>query len=311
MARLNSKHLAMKKTYFFVLLLFNASFIFSQSVATYDITFQSTWNASEHTSIPNNAHWSNLVGATHNTANEFVQLGQNATHGIQDVAELGNNAAFEDEVNMAINQNKADKWLQMGFSPNIAQAVTTLADIEISEDFPFLTLVSMVAPSPDWFIAVNSLNLRNDADNDWKDTFTIDVFAYDAGTDDGSNYDSANNANTPVPVSMINGFPINGNKMGTLTLTLKSVLSIETPDFSNNVKIYPNPSNGVVTIKNNTAAKLSTISIYDILGNQVQYMPLKTNANNTIDLTNLTKGIYLARLESVDGQVKTQKLIIK
>ena len=211
---------------------------------------------------------------------------------------------------MAINQNKTDQWLQMGFSPNIAQAVTTLADIEISEDFPLLTLVSMVAPSPDWFIAVNSLNLRNDADNGWKDTFTIDVFAYDAGTDDGSNYDSANNANTPVPVSMINGFPINGNKMGTLTLTLKSVLSVETPDFSDNVKIYPNPSNGVVTIKNNTAAKLSTISIYDILGNQVQDMPLKTNANNTIDLTNLTKGIYLARLESVDGQVKTQKLII-
>lgn len=303
----------MKKiTFLSYLIIFALSIdFFAQSVATYDITFESTWNASEHSSIPSGAHWSNLVGATHSLANEFVQLGQNATPGIQNVAEFGSNSAFQSEVVNAINQGVADQWLQQGFSPFAAISSATLSDIEVSEDFPLLTLVSMVAPSPDWFIAVNSLNLRNVNSDTWLDTFTIDVFAYDAGTDNGSNYTSPNSANSPVAISMINGFPINGNKMGTLTLTLKSVLSVETPDFSNNVNIFPNPSNGVVSIKNNTATILSTISIYDILGNQVQVIPLKINANNTINLTNLTKGVYLARLESVDRQVKTQKLIIK
>jgi hypothetical protein len=304
----------MKKTtlllFLFVLLI--AVEVFSQSSATYDFTFQSTWNAAEHSSIPSGAHWSDLVGATHNTTNEFVQLGENATLGIKNVAEFGDNSAFENEVNLAITDEKADQWLQQGFAPFAAISSAALVDIEVTEDFPLVTLVSMVAPSPDWFIAVNSLNLRNESNDDWRDTFTIDVFTYDAGTDNGTNYSSPNSANSPVPVSMINGFPINGFKMGTLTVTLKSVLSVETPEFSNVIKLYPNPSNGLIAINNNTSRILSSIRVYDILGNQVKVILLKTNTiRNTIDLTNLTNGIYLARIASVDGQVKTQKLIIK
>ena len=303
----------MKKTTLFSYLLVLAIFHISiaQSTATYDITFQSTWNAAEHSSIPNNAHWSNLVGATHNIENEFVQLGENATLGIKNVAEFGSNDAFRNEVEAAINNGNANQWLQQSFAPFAAISSSTLMDVELNEDFPLLTLVSMIAPSPDWFIAVNSLNLRNASNDGWLNTFTIDVFAYDAGTDDGSNYGSPNSANTPVPVSMINGFPINGNKMGTLTLTLKSVLSINTSDFNNTIKIYPNPSNGVITIKKNSAIELNSISIYDILGNQVQIKQFNASSNQSLDLTNLTKGIYLARIESVNGQVKTQKLIIK
>ena len=303
----------MKKTTLFSYLLVLAIFHISiaQSTATYDITFQSTWNAAEHSSIPNNAHWSNLVGATHNIENEFVQLGENATLGIKNVAEFGSNDAFRNEVEAAINNGNANQWLQQSFAPFAAISSSTLMDVELNEDFPLLTLVSMIAPSPDWFIAVNSLNLRNASNDGWLNTFTIDVFAYDAGTDDGSNYGSPNSANTPVPVSMINGFPINGNKMGTLTLTLKSVLSINTSDFNNTIKIYPNPSNGVITIKNNSAIELNSISVYDILGNQVQIKQLIASSDQSLDLTNLTKGIYLARIESVNGQVKTQKLIIK
>ena len=303
----------MKKTTLFSYLLVLAIFHISiaQSTATYDITFQSTWNAAEHSSIPNNAHWSNLVGATHNIENEFVQLGENATLGIKNVAEFGSNDAFRNEVEAAINNGNANQWLQQSFAPFAAISSSTLMDVELNEDFPLLTLVSMIAPSPDWFIAVNSLNLRNASNDGWLNTFTIDVFAYDAGTDDGSNYGSPNSANTPVPVSMINGFPINGNKMGTLTLTLKSVLSINTSDFNNTIKIYPNPSNGAITIKNNSAIELNSISVYDILGNQVQIKQLIASSDQSLDLTNLTKGIYLARIESVNGQVKTQKLIIK
>ena len=277
--------------------------LFSQSVATYDINFQSTWTASEHSSIPNNAHWSNLVGATHNTANEFVQIGENATLGIKDIAEFGSNGAFENEVNSAITDNKADQWLQQGFAPFAAISSATLVDVEITEDYPLLTLVSMVAPSPDWFIAINSLNLRNIDNDGWLDTFSVDVFVYDAGTDSGTNYGSANNANTPVPVSMINGFPINGNKIGTLTLTLKSVLSVETPDFENSIKLYPNPSNGLISIKNKTGITLKTISVYNILGNLVKTISSKNNNLDKIDLSSLKSGIYLARIQGVDGQI--------
>lgn len=284
---------------------------FAQSVATYDISFQSTWNASEHSSIPNNAHWSNLVGATHNAPNEFVQLGRNASLGIKNVAELGSNTAFQNEVNTVITEGRADQWLQQGFTPFAAISSATLTDIEVSEDYPLLTLVSMVAPSPDWFIAVNSLNLRTDSNDGWKDTFSIDVFTYDAGTDNGTNYGSSNNPNSPVPISMINGFPINGNKIGTLTVTLKSILSVDTPDFNQNITIIPNPSNGKISIKNNTGTTLNKVSIYNILGSQVQVVTLRNQRNANLNLTDLKKGVYLLRIESTNGQVKTQKLILQ
>lgn len=174
-----------------VLLSFSFS-SFSQSTATYNISLTTIWNETDHTSVPGNAHWSALVGATHNTENEFFELGVVSpnTNGIKDMAELGANTNFMNEVNTAISNNKADQWIYDG---GVDSAIGTfnINNLQVSENFPLITLVSMVAPSPDWFIGLNSINLRsgNDAiNNGWKDTFTLDVFAYDAGTDDGVDY---------------------------------------------------------------------------------------------------------------------------
>ena len=46
-----------------------------------------------------------------------------------------------------------------------------------------LTVISMVAPSPDWFSGVASLDLCNHNTGEWKDSITMDLKAYDAGTD--------------------------------------------------------------------------------------------------------------------------------
>ncbi len=37
---------------------------------------------------------------------------------------------------------------------------STSLDFELTEDFPLVTLVAMIAPSPDWFIGVRNLDLR-------------------------------------------------------------------------------------------------------------------------------------------------------
>ncbi len=172
----------------------------------------------------------------------------------------------------------------------------------------------MIAPSPDWFIAINSLNLRNVTNTDWKDTFSMDVFAYDAGTDDGSDYTSSNSPNSPVGVFMITGPPINGNKMGTLTLTLQSVLGIEESNSIKNIKIYPNPVKGVITIANIQNINLKTIEIYNILGSlvlQVNIKDLSFNNNLQLNLSDLKKGVYFTKLMADNNQSKTQKLLIE
>ena len=45
---------------------------------------------------------------------------------------------------------------------------------------PLVTLVSMLGPSPDWFIGVSGLNLRDG--NRWKEIVEVDLYPYDGGS---------------------------------------------------------------------------------------------------------------------------------
>lgn len=290
----------------------------SQSTANYSISLTTTWNTTDHTSVPGSAHWSPLVGATHNTANEFFELGvvSPMTDGIKDVAETGSATNFNAEVNTAIAANRADQYFNTSGLGN-AIGTFTLNNIDVSEDFSLITLVSMVAPSPDWFIGVNSVDLRsgnNSVNNGWKDTFSMDVFTYDAGTDDGTDYSSSNMPSNPrVGVSMVNGAPINGNKMGTITFTYNSsTLSNSNSDPIETITMLPNPTRGNITISNIKHAQLQEIEIYSVLGNLVKEIPVKTQLSQiSLNLSHLKQGIYIVNLKGLNGKNKTKRLIIR
>ena len=94
---------------------------------------------------------------------------------------------------------------------------------EVSQKFPLLSITSMLAPSPDWFVGTDSLNLRQDGR--WIDELTVDLPVYDAGTDSGSDFTS-NNANTDPAelITQINeGSLGNGVPVGQFRLQLQSV----------------------------------------------------------------------------------------
>ncbi|WP_299124491.1 spondin domain-containing protein [uncultured Winogradskyella sp.] len=296
------------------------AFLFSistqaQSTATYDINFTSTWNSSDHGTLPSNAHWSDLVGANHNSNITFLELGGTATTGIENVAETGSNTAFNSEVQSAIINGEAEQWLQQSFSPFAAISSATLSDITVSQDFPLLTLVSMIAPSPDWIIAVNNLDLWDQNLNKWRETFTVDLFPYDAGTEDGFGYSINNPETNPqgviTNIAGVSGYPFNSAKIGTLTITFKST-TLSTNDFAstNEVRIFPNPTNtGKITVTNSNS--LDQITIYDILGKNVKQLDNINNKDNTIiNVSDLNKGIYIVRLKNISGNTESKKLII-
>lgn len=309
----------MKKITFiniFTFLVLVTNSISAQSTATYDITFQSTWNSTDHGTLPANAHWSDLVGANHNSNITFLEIGAMASPGIESVAEDGSNGSFNSEVLAEINAGNAEQWLQKPVDPFNAIASASLNDIIISEDFPLITLASMIAPSPDWMIAVNSLNLWDTSNNKWKESFTIDLYPYDAGTEEGLNY-AINNAETNpqgliTNVAGATGYPFGPNKIGTLTITFKST-TLSTQNFDNitNVRLYPNPNySGELTIQNTNT--LSKISIYDILGKKVKQIELKNSTQNikTINVSDLKEGIYIVQLKDINGDTESKKLIL-
>ena len=77
--------------------------------------------------------------------------------------------------------------------------------------------------------------------------------------------------------------------------------------LKNMFKVYPNPvSNGTVTITSQFTEDI-TATVFDILGKEV--INERVN-NNTLDVSQLNKGIYLMKLTQ-NGASATQKLVIK
>jgi len=301
------------------LLLF-VSTTFAQSLARYNITFSSNWenetvdplDGNSTAAIPGNAHWSDLVGATHNSNYTLVEIGTLASIGVKNVAETGNNNALFNEVQNEINTtSNANQWLQEGFTP-FAAISTAMITTDVSSDYPLLSLVSMIAPSPDWMIAVNSINLRDG--NTWKSSITIDLFPYDAGTDSGMTYTAGNQPTLPNPevISvLINEGPFNAQPIGTLTITLDQVLSVNEQEITE-VNLYPNPSNGLISLNTSPSNTLQDAQVYDVLGKQVAGIENRESRNDVnFDLRHLNEGIYVIRLRLVDGSQFTKKVVIR
>lgn len=68
--------------------------------------------------------------------------------------------------------------------------------------------------------------------------------------------------------------------------------------FSQEVVIYPNPTSSIVHINSNL--KIESISSVDFLG---KTSLVNFNSNNTIDVSNLPKGVYLLQIETDKGLI--------
>jgi hypothetical protein len=92
----------------------------------------------------------------------------------------------------------------------------------MQRDYSLVTLCSMIAPSPDWFVGVDSLNLIEAGQ--WVTNKTVTLYGFDAGTDSGATYTSADQVTSPRGVvTRFTGFPalVNGVivPFGTFTFT--------------------------------------------------------------------------------------------
>lgn len=179
------------------------------SVASYTVTFTSTWSATTHPlDFPASAHFSGLIGGTHSNGVVFWREGQLASPGIQAMAELGSKSPLRDEIAMAIGAGTA-RFELSGEGVRPSPGGVSL-DFLISDSHPLVTLVSMIAPSPDWFVGVADLALlRNDR---WVDSLTVELRGWDAGTDHGTTYAAIDAPAAPhVPIARLEDAPFKVN----------------------------------------------------------------------------------------------------
>jgi len=72
---------------------------------------------------------------------------------------------------------------------------------------------------------------------------------------------------------------------------------------------YPNPTEDIFQIKNDSEKELSSVLITDAMGSPVK--SLKSNLDQEIDLSAEKEGIYLLRMEYTDGTSETKVLSIE
>ena len=160
--------------------------------ATYTVTFQGNWTTeSTPDGVVGGAHFTTLIGAVHNDMVTFWAPGGTATAGVEAVAELGATGTFRNEV-AAAGANASVVSKGIGGSPT---AKATF-EINVTSDHSLFTLLSMIGPSPDWFVGVSGLSLL-DAQNQWRSEHEVDLFPYDAGTEDGEGFSLSNSATDP------------------------------------------------------------------------------------------------------------------
>jgi hypothetical protein len=164
------------------------------ATATYRATLRSRWDAANFpTRFPASAHLTGLVGATHSASASFWAVGRAATLGVKNVAEFGSKSALLNEVAQAVAAGHAGAALSGDGVP--AGATQATLEFTLNQTHPLVTLLSMLGPSPDWFIGINALPLfENGA---WRTSVQLDLRVYDSGTDDGASFTAPNAVSTP------------------------------------------------------------------------------------------------------------------
>jgi hypothetical protein len=86
-----------------VLIWMTLFFLSSQVVAVeYGVRFDATWSATSHPgTYPTGAHFSPLIGVTHNDQVTFWESGDIASSGIEQMAETGGTSILQSEFNAA------------------------------------------------------------------------------------------------------------------------------------------------------------------------------------------------------------------
>jgi hypothetical protein len=192
----------------------------------YMITLKSDWTPENfpieypEAGVLTGPHFSGMVGASHNADYTLFKEGVMPTPGLERLSEEGKHSPLDDEIKKAIAEGKSMMLFESDALRDFAKTATT--KVKVNDKYPMVSVVNMIAPSPDWFTGVADLNLKENGE--WVTTKEIQIFAWDSGGDDGATYkapDMDTNPKKPTTMSTDPHFMKDGSKMavGMLTFT--------------------------------------------------------------------------------------------
>lgn len=166
------------------------------AMATYVVRLEIEWSGTTHPgTLPPNSHISPPVVVGHGRTGDLFASGTLASPGMEAMAERGATDTLRDE--LAANPTVSSVQVGSSLFGAGSQTYTVVADRSSGD---LVSLVTMLAPSPDWFVGVADVDLF--ADDAWVDELSIDLGAYDAGTDSAPGFVHTNSDTRPAePIS--------------------------------------------------------------------------------------------------------------
>lgn len=189
------------------------------------LKFEGTWSYNTHKNLypepqltPTGDHkedivaaFSDIVGASHNKNYYVYKDSTYATEGLKMLAEQGNTTKLEIEILDHVNNIiyfivrklrinvclLCIILLQLGTNVRTVIKATapartnmsTVASFRANKEKHLISLVTSILPSPDWFLGVYNLELCDAKNNSWAESFVLNLYPLDAGTDSGKKFD--------------------------------------------------------------------------------------------------------------------------
>lgn len=155
----------------------------------FKLTFEGLWSRNTHPKdFPTNSwltRFSDIIGATHAIDYRFWQYGEQASEGLRQVAERGATRMLESELkNESEHIRTIIKARGLAY-PNVTGR--TFAVFRVDPINHLVSFVSMIDPSPDWFVGVSGLELCL-PNCTWIENKVLELYPWDAGTDSGATY---------------------------------------------------------------------------------------------------------------------------
>ncbi|XP_032683549.1 spondin-1 isoform X2 [Odontomachus brunneus] len=166
--------------------------------AKYEVTFEGLWSRNTHPKDFPSKSWlirfSDVIGASHTGDYRFWRYNGMASIGLRQVAEHGATRKLEGELK---NRSEHIRTIikARGISyPNVTGR--TFAVFRVDRKHHLMSLVSMIDPSPDWIVGVSGLELCL-SNCSWIEHKELNLYPYDAGTDNGITYLSPDEPTVP------------------------------------------------------------------------------------------------------------------
>ena len=180
-----------------------------KGMVTYKLTLTSLWDSDDHKGRPPGAHFSPLVISLHKKNYALFPKGELTRPALEPVAELGATGEIEKELKSETSKGTVE-YFKITKNQSVPKTPVQTHTFEVfSTEASFFSFVSMIAPSPDWVIGVDSLSLLDDQGDFIEDTEDIELFAYNAGTEEGDtagNFSIENEPTAnPTPIERLSG----------------------------------------------------------------------------------------------------------